>query len=486
MPPNDRDALRTAVIPARAAVLLEPVQGEGGVHRWTPASWRWRGSCATSRRPADLRRGADRHRPLRRLAREPPAGRRARRRHARQGPRVGHPDRRPGGPRDVEDGFAPGDHATTFGATPPVAAAALAVLDTIVAGGPDRNAERVGTYLRERLASAAGRRGRARPRPADCGRAGATARPGVARRLLDTGRDRQRRLADGPGRLCPPLCLSRPTPIGRSRRWPACSELAAFRRTAPDVDPPRCRRPPGLLRLYHAARAFAFGYFFGLGLLALSHYLTRLAGDVRRRGGVRAAGRRGALVGWIAREASGPRSAWRRAAAARPLPRLLLPAGGGRRRAADAPHGAPPARPRHRRRGAGAQRPKWLAEDPALLAALPPSLRVHRVRSAARARGCCRASGWPARRGRWSGPGRAGHRRPAAAAARRGVGMARGRRARGPAAAGERALRRDRDDEPAGLGGDRGIAAVRSSGLPWIADWRDAWLGSAELFGVGP
>ena len=83
--------------PGTCAVLVEPIQGEGGVHA---AGRRLAGAGAGAVRPprraADLRRGADRHRPLRRLAREPAAGRRARRRHARQGARVGHPDRRPG------------------------------------------------------------------------------------------------------------------------------------------------------------------------------------------------------------------------------------------------------------------------------------------------------------------------------------------------------------------------------------------------------
>jgi hypothetical protein len=67
--------------------------------------------------------------------------------------------------------------------------------------------------------------------------------------------------------------------------------------------------PPGLLRLYHAARAFAFGYFFGLGLLALTHYLTDWPTTYDDAAAYALLAGGGALVGWIAREASGPRSA---------------------------------------------------------------------------------------------------------------------------------------------------------------------------------
>jgi hypothetical protein len=63
-----------------------------------------------------------------------------------------------------------------------------------------------------------------------------------------------------------------------------------------------------MIRLYHAARAFAFGYFFGLGLLALTHYVTAwpssydTAGEFALLAGV------GAVVAWVAREAAGRRT----------------------------------------------------------------------------------------------------------------------------------------------------------------------------------
>ena len=100
--PNDRDALRAAVGPTTAAVLLEPVQGEGGVHPLEP------GFLALARELCDAndallicdevqsgmgRCGA--------WLREPATRRRARRRDARQGPRLRHADRRAG---DAADG----------------------------------------------------------------------------------------------------------------------------------------------------------------------------------------------------------------------------------------------------------------------------------------------------------------------------------------------------------------------------------------------
>ena len=110
--------------------------------------------------------------------------------------------------RDVEDGFAPGDHATTFGATPPVAAAALAVLDTIVAEDLIGNAERVGAYLREHLASVPGVAGVRGLGLLNAVELGAGDAPGVARRLLDTEHVLVNAVSPTALRLCPPLCLS--------------------------------------------------------------------------------------------------------------------------------------------------------------------------------------------------------------------------------------------------------------------------------------
>ena len=108
--------------------------------------------------------------------------------------------------RNVEDGFVPGDHATTFGGSPPIAAAALAVLDAIEHEGWVENADRIGQHLADRL--------RAVPGVADvrglgllvavelaAGDAGT-----VAARLLDRG-VLVNAVTPTALRLCPPLCL---------------------------------------------------------------------------------------------------------------------------------------------------------------------------------------------------------------------------------------------------------------------------------------
>ena len=91
---DDLDALEAALDPTVAAVLLEPVQGEGGRQ---PGQRRLRpGRPAAVRRaghPADVRRGPDRPGPHRALVRPPPLRRRARRRHHGQGARQRRPHR---------------------------------------------------------------------------------------------------------------------------------------------------------------------------------------------------------------------------------------------------------------------------------------------------------------------------------------------------------------------------------------------------------
>ena len=95
VPRNDLEALRPRSARDTCAVLVEPIQGEGGV--W-PIDAAWLAARARALRPprraAALRRGADRHRPLRRVvlrrARRCPA----RRDRRRQGPRRRPADRR--------------------------------------------------------------------------------------------------------------------------------------------------------------------------------------------------------------------------------------------------------------------------------------------------------------------------------------------------------------------------------------------------------
>ena len=90
VPRNDVDALRAAVSEGTAAVLLEPIQGESGIHPLGPraAARRARG-LRPARRPADLRRDPVRQRPHRHAL-----GARAARRDARRDDRGEGPRRR--------------------------------------------------------------------------------------------------------------------------------------------------------------------------------------------------------------------------------------------------------------------------------------------------------------------------------------------------------------------------------------------------------
>ena len=131
---DDLDDLERTLDPTVAAVLLEPVQGEGGVNpasAGVPA-----GRPAALRRaghPADRRRGADRSGAHRAVVRLPARRHRARRRHHGQGPRQRRAHRRVLGPGRRRGAFEPGDHATTYGGQPLATAAAAAVLATMQA-----------------------------------------------------------------------------------------------------------------------------------------------------------------------------------------------------------------------------------------------------------------------------------------------------------------------------------------------------------------
>ena len=91
---NDVDSLAAAVGPDTGAILIEPVQGEGGIH---PASARVPRRRARARRrarrAARLRRDPVRRRPHRQLLRLGAARRPAGRGHAREGARQRPPDR---------------------------------------------------------------------------------------------------------------------------------------------------------------------------------------------------------------------------------------------------------------------------------------------------------------------------------------------------------------------------------------------------------
>jgi hypothetical protein len=59
-----------------------------------------------------------------------------------------------------------------------------------------------------------------------------------------------------------------------------------------------------MIRLYHAARAFAFGYFFGLGALALTHYVSAWPSNYDDAAALSLLSGGGALLAWIVREVS--------------------------------------------------------------------------------------------------------------------------------------------------------------------------------------
>jgi acetylornithine aminotransferase len=206
--PNDRDALAVAVGPGTAAVLLEPVQGEGGVHPLEPGFLALArelcdthdallicdevqtgiGRCGAWLASHRLRVAPDAVTLAKGLASGVPIGALV--------------------TRALDDGFAPGEHGTTFGATPPVAAAALAVLDTIEADDLLGHADRVGTHLQERLAAVpgvAGVRGLGLLLAVELASGDA---PGVARRLLDEEHVVVNAVSPTALRLCPPLVLT--------------------------------------------------------------------------------------------------------------------------------------------------------------------------------------------------------------------------------------------------------------------------------------
>ncbi len=147
VPRDDADALRAAIGPATAAVLLEPIQGEGGV-RVVPDD-----VLRTAREACDA------HDALLILDEVQSGIGRTGRWFAFQRTGIA-PDAitvakglgsgLPIGAlvaRRLEHGFQPGDHGTTYGGSPPIAAGALAVLDAVEGEGLLANAEEVGGLL---------------------------------------------------------------------------------------------------------------------------------------------------------------------------------------------------------------------------------------------------------------------------------------------------------------------------------------------------
>jgi acetylornithine aminotransferase len=207
VPRDDVEALAAAVGPHTAAVLVEVIQGEGGVWPVAPAFL------------AAARELCDRHDALLLFDEVQTGVGRCGSWFAFQQAGV-QPDaislaKGLGGglpigallARDVDDGFARGDHATTFGGSPPIAAAALAVLDAIEREGLVANAAEVGAHIAARVGALPGVdhvRGAGLLLAIELGAAPAAS---VADELRGAGILVLPVTATAL-RLCPPLCLS--------------------------------------------------------------------------------------------------------------------------------------------------------------------------------------------------------------------------------------------------------------------------------------
>jgi len=152
VPFNDLEAVRNAITGETCAVMLEPIQGEGGVQ------------CPGPGYLEDLRKLCDKH-GLLLIFDEVQTG------MGRTGKLFAHehfgmtPDIMtvakalanglPMGAmlarEDVAASLTAGSHASTFGGTPLVAAAALTVVKSLVGEGVLQNCERVGAYFKDRL-----------------------------------------------------------------------------------------------------------------------------------------------------------------------------------------------------------------------------------------------------------------------------------------------------------------------------------------------
>ena len=152
VPFNDLDAVRDAVTEETCAVMLEPIQGEGGVRCPAP------GYLEGLRKLCDqeglllifdeVQTGMGRTGKL--FAYE----------HFAMTPDImtlakalanGLPIGAMMAKEEVAASFTPGSHASTFGGTPLVATAALTVVKALVEEGVLRNCERVGQYFTDRL-----------------------------------------------------------------------------------------------------------------------------------------------------------------------------------------------------------------------------------------------------------------------------------------------------------------------------------------------
>ncbi|HVL89547.1 MAG TPA: acetylornithine transaminase [Actinomycetota bacterium] len=155
IPFNDEEALEAAIGEDTSAVLLEVVQGEGGVHPATAEFLRAARKLCDERGALlifdEVQTGLGR------------TGSWFAFRHTGVEPDIVTLAKALGGGlpigaciarEEVAAGFGPGDHATTFGGGPVPCRAALAVLDVIESGNLVQNAAAMGERLTERLTEA--------------------------------------------------------------------------------------------------------------------------------------------------------------------------------------------------------------------------------------------------------------------------------------------------------------------------------------------
>lgn len=158
VPFNDLDALEQAVGPATCAVMLEPVQGEGGVN--VASRYYLEGVQMLCREHGALLIFDEVQTGLGRT------GRFLACQHYGIAPDIltlakalggGFPIGATLATDDVAAAFQPGDHASTFGGNPLACAAALAAVDLLTTGGVVENAAAVGAYMYDQLVELAGR-----------------------------------------------------------------------------------------------------------------------------------------------------------------------------------------------------------------------------------------------------------------------------------------------------------------------------------------
>ncbi|MDD3652760.1 MAG: acetylornithine transaminase [Desulfotomaculaceae bacterium] len=152
VPFNDLDAMEQAVSATTCAVMLEPVQGEGGVNvasRYYLEGVKmlcWENGALLIY--DEVQTGIGR------------TGRFLAYQHYGVEPDIltlakalggGFPIGAMLATNKVAEAFQPGDHASTFGGNPLACAAALAALEEIIAGGVIENAAAVGVYMQDKL-----------------------------------------------------------------------------------------------------------------------------------------------------------------------------------------------------------------------------------------------------------------------------------------------------------------------------------------------